>query len=266
MPHIKANGIRIHYETFGKGPPLILIGGYNQHKGVWQDYFIPLSKKFRVIAIDNRGSGQSDAPNEPYSIRMFARDTAALMENLEIENAHFMGQSMGSAIILKLCLNHPEKVRKAILCAPFAKLPPIATHRGKTLLKLLEMGTDMRMLYKLNASWMLSNAYIEENGNEERFVNSMLHDPFPQSMEGLLGQADALFSCDLRREIHQIPHELLLLVGGKDIATPSYCAKEIADKAQNARIHTFPEMGHLFPWEIPNHVIDQALSFLLQSR
>lgn len=263
MPHVKANGIRIHYETFGDGPPLFLIGGYTQHKLAWKDYFGPLSKKFQVVAFDNRGSGQTDSPNEPYSIKMLSQDTAALMEELQIENAHFMGQSMGSAIIQKLCLNYPEKVRKAILCAPFAKLPPISSHKGRTLLDLLASGADKRMLLKLNASWMLSNDFIREPGNDEVFIEMSMQDPFPQSMEGLMGQADALFACDLRREIHQIPHEMLLLVGGKDIATPPYCAEEIANKVKNARIHTFTEMGHFFPWEIPEHVIKKALPFLL---
>ena len=158
MPHVKANDLQLHYESYGEGTPLILIAGYAQNKLVWQDYFQPLSKKFQVIAFDNRGSGQTDSPNEPYSIQMFAEDTAALMDALQIESAHFMGQSMGTLIIQQLCLNHPDKVRKAILCAPFAKLPPISCHKGKTLIEMYEQGIDRKLLLKLNAYWMLRNS------------------------------------------------------------------------------------------------------------
>lgn len=265
MPHIQAGDIRLYYEIHGSGPPLFLVGGYTQHCLAWQHYFEPLSKHFQVIAFDNRGSGQSDAPNEPYSILMFAEDTVALMEALEIKSAHFLGQSMGTAIIQKLCLLHPDKVKKAILAAPFAHLPPISRHKAQTMLELLQDGVDQKKLIKLNASWMLSNRFIEDPSNVEQFIQMFLHDPYPQSPEGILGQADALFACDLRKDLSNIPHELLLLVGEHDIVTPPYCAKEIAENVQRAQVHTFKGMGHMFPWEIPEKVTKKVVEFLSQT-
>ena len=263
MPHALVNNIQIHYERFGSGPPLFLVGGYGQHKLAWKAYFDPLAKYFDVIAFDNRGAGQSDAPKTPYSIELFADDIAGVMDALEIKSAHFIGQSMGTIIIQQLCSTQPTRVNKAILCAPFAKLPAASIQKGRTLLEFLAQGVDRNMLLRLNASWMLSNHRIEEPGGVEGFLEMMNRDPYPQTPEGLVGQSRALFACDLRPKLPAITHPLLLLVGGQDLATPPYCADEILDQIQNGKLHTFKNMGHLFPWEIPDQVIEKAFSFLL---
>jgi len=196
---------------------------------------------------------------------MFSEDTAALMEKLDIPSAHFMGLSMGSAIIQQMCIDHPDKVQKVILCAPFTYLPEIAKNNIKTQLKLLAKGVGKRDLMQLNASWLLSNAFLQIPSNLEKFLDDFFTDPYPQTMEGLLSQSDALFECDLRSSIKKIPHETLLLVGERDIDTPPYCAKYIAEEIQNCKVHIFKEMGHMFCYEIPEKVTKKALEFLLSS-
>ena len=264
MPFVTANDISIYYEVHGEGEPLFIIGGFTQNTYYWLSFIPHLSKHFQVIAFDNRGAGQSESPPEGgYSIKMFAEDTAALLDTLNIESAHFLGESMGSLIIQQLCLDHRDRVKKAILCAPFAKCPPVSAHYLHMQLKLFASGVDRKDLLSLNASWLLSNTFLSSPANIEKYLEETFSNPYLAPIEGIVGQADALFEADLRKEIHQIPHEVLLLIGGMDILTPPYCAKYLQEQISNCKSHTFREMGHLFNYEIPHQSAKEALRFLL---
>ena len=84
MPSIRANGIRIEYESHGAGRPLVLIAGLGYDRWLWHRMIAPLAAHFRVIAFDNRGVGGSDRPKGPYSASMMAADTAGLLRALGI--------------------------------------------------------------------------------------------------------------------------------------------------------------------------------------
>ncbi len=109
------NGIDIYFEIHGSGPPLVLIMGLRRNAEWWWRQIPELSKHFTVIAFDNRGAGRSDKPETDYSIRLFADDTAGLMEFLNIPRAHILGISMGGYIAQEFAINYPDKVNGLIL-------------------------------------------------------------------------------------------------------------------------------------------------------
>ena len=102
MPFVDNGGIRIHYQTEGKGPPLVL-----QHwslatmKG-WYDYGYvdALKNAYRLILVDGRGHGASDKPHEPeaYQLKLRVADIVAILDDLGIAQAHFFGYSLGGWI------------------------------------------------------------------------------------------------------------------------------------------------------------------------
>ena len=109
------NDIDIYFEIHGSGPPLVLIMGLRRNAEWWYRQIPELSKHFTIIAFDNRGAGRSDKPEMEYSIRLFADDTAGLMNFLGIPKAHILGISMGGYIAQELAINHPDKVNGLIL-------------------------------------------------------------------------------------------------------------------------------------------------------
>src|SRR2546425_7881903 len=111
MPKVTVNGIRMFYEETGGGEPLILIMGFGGDHLAWAFQVRALAEHYRVVTFDNRGAGQSDAPEPPYTIRTMADDTAGLIPALRVERAHGVGGSLGGMIAHELALAYPGRVR-----------------------------------------------------------------------------------------------------------------------------------------------------------
>ena len=105
----------MHYEIHGEGEPLVLIGGLGTDQSIFKLCLSQFFQKFKVLIFDNRGSGQTDKPDIPYSIDMLSDDTAALMDAVGIEFAHILGVSMGGRVAMSLALRYPGKVKSLTL-------------------------------------------------------------------------------------------------------------------------------------------------------
>ncbi|HYK64140.1 MAG TPA: alpha/beta hydrolase, partial [Patescibacteria group bacterium] len=107
MPRIQVGEVNLNYDIAGKGEPLLMIMGLGASSAAWDPELIAeLARTFRVITFDNRGTGQSDKPDAPYSIEMFADDAAGLLTKLDVPRAHIFGVSMGGMITQEFGLRH----------------------------------------------------------------------------------------------------------------------------------------------------------------
>lgn len=119
MPYADNEGIRIHYQTEGEGPPLVL-----QHWSLatlesWYEcgYVSALKNDYQLILLDARGHGTSDKPHEPeaYELRHRVTDITAILDKLGIAQAHFFGYSMGGWIGFGAARYAPERFRSLII-------------------------------------------------------------------------------------------------------------------------------------------------------
>ena len=115
MSHMNSNGVNLYYEEHGNGEPLILIMGFTVSSIGWHWNVPAFAQDFRTIVFDNRGVGQSDKPDVPYSMQMFADDTAGLLDGLDVEQAHVFGISMGGMIAQEFALRHSKRVKTLTL-------------------------------------------------------------------------------------------------------------------------------------------------------
>jgi pimeloyl-ACP methyl ester carboxylesterase len=110
---------RISTLTMGEGPDVLLIHGLGATKASFLDTAAALSEDYRVHAIDLPGFGSSSKPiGAPYDAKFFARTVCALMDELEIERAHIVGNSMGGRVALEIGLSRPERVGALALLCP----------------------------------------------------------------------------------------------------------------------------------------------------
>ena len=109
------DGVRIHYQEKGLGTPLVLLHGFTSSTYSWKDVFEPLSKTFRVIAVDLKGFGFSAKPDGDYTRRAQAQLVAHLLNHLKIEKAWLVVNSMGGEVALNVALGNPQLVAGLIL-------------------------------------------------------------------------------------------------------------------------------------------------------
>ncbi|MCZ6840640.1 MAG: alpha/beta hydrolase [Alphaproteobacteria bacterium] len=113
---IKANGINLHYREAGEGPAMILLHGWPQTSYSWRKVISPLSERYRVIAPDLRGMGDSDKPVGGYDMRTVATDIRQLAAVLSLENPYLVGADWGGLVARRYALDWPgELARVAIV-------------------------------------------------------------------------------------------------------------------------------------------------------
>jgi 3-oxoadipate enol-lactonase len=108
MPTLSTNNIKLYYETLGQGKPLVFIHGLGSSTHDWEFQIPVFAEKYQVIAFDLRGHGQSEKPEGPYTIPMFAADLAGLLAGLSIKSAHLVGISLGGAVAFQFALDYPN--------------------------------------------------------------------------------------------------------------------------------------------------------------
>ena len=118
-------GVQLYYETYGQGPPLLLLHGNGGSIKAFAKNIPYFARRYRVIAVDSRAHGKSIDPADSLSFEMMADDFAGLLTSLRIDSAYVLGWSDGGIDALVLALRHPEKVRK--LVATGANLSPDST-------------------------------------------------------------------------------------------------------------------------------------------
>jgi pimeloyl-ACP methyl ester carboxylesterase len=114
-----SNGVKIHYTVQGEGEPVLLIHGFTANIPVqWDSAGITkaLAAHYRVIALDNRGHGQSGKPHDAKKYgKEMAEDAIRLLDHLKIKKAHVIGYSMGAMIAGNLLANHPDRLLSVTL-------------------------------------------------------------------------------------------------------------------------------------------------------
>ncbi|MDQ6712229.1 MAG: alpha/beta hydrolase [Candidatus Dormibacteraeota bacterium] len=226
-----ADGTRLHYIVEGTGPPLVLIGGKTSAiDGAWWRYIPALARRFKVIALDNRGAGASDKPDTPNSTQLMAEDALAVLRGAGETSAHWFGLSMGGMILQQLALAHPEAVRSLILGATHCggDHPPIANAPAVE-------GPLARYANLYDARFIADHPdWVQEDATH--FGKMPLHAIVRQD------QAVKLHNlCDRLREIHQ---PVLIIHGRQDRMVPVARGEELHRALPNARLHVVDPAGH----------------------
>ena len=119
MPFANNEGVKIHYQVEGKGTPIVLVTGFTGSIDIWYNfsYVESLKQKYQLILIDKRGHGKSGKPYNPedYLQEKLTSDIIAVMDELQVDKAHFWGYSYGGYIGLILAKHYPDRFHSFIL-------------------------------------------------------------------------------------------------------------------------------------------------------
>jgi pimeloyl-ACP methyl ester carboxylesterase len=115
MPLLNLDDIDLYYEITGDGEPLLFIHGLGSSCRDWEQQVRFFARRYKVIVFDVRGHGKSGKPPGPYSMPLFAMDTAKMLQALGVGPAHIVGISMGGMIAFQLAVSYPELVRSLVI-------------------------------------------------------------------------------------------------------------------------------------------------------
>jgi 3-oxoadipate enol-lactonase len=268
LPIIKVNDININYEIQGEGFPLIMIHGFVANIDWWDlDAIKELSKKFKVILFDNRGSGWTDKPESEYSIKMMAEDTVGLLDALQIPKAHVLGHSMGGSIAEAIAIYYPEKIEKMILsstyCGASNMVMPSSEVSKAIFFNKPEELTPERIAKEIIPN-ILSQEFIQEHPDRVKyFIQQMLKDrPFIIPHHSYRRQREAAFKFDCCRKIKRIAISTLVIHCKDDILVPPENSDILVKRIPNAKKHLFDTGGHEPYWENPKEYAQSVIQFL----
>jgi esterase len=109
--HLDVGGLSLHYLDWdGDGPPLVMLHGYTSHARTWDYTAAALSDRYRVLALDQRGHGDSEWASR-YGVGLMAEDLLAFLDGLRLGEVTLMGLSMGGIVGFLFAASHPERVR-----------------------------------------------------------------------------------------------------------------------------------------------------------
>jgi pimeloyl-ACP methyl ester carboxylesterase len=263
----RVNGVHIAFRVQGEGPPLVLVMGYRLSSAAWPMSFVEaLAGQFRVITLDNRGTGQSDKPVNGYSIANMARDLAGLLDQLKIPHTHILGYSMGGAIAQEFARQFPDRVSALVLCATmcggpraiYAPPPVVQVMRELDGLKPEEVA---RRIWKVT----YSPGYLETHRElAEDQMRREIAAPTPLHAADLQFQAFAEFDCS--KAAPNIRTPTLALTGELDQLISPQNSRHLASLIPGARLVIIPGCGHRLMWEATDECVAIVTEFLSRAR
>jgi len=263
MSKRKVNGIEIYYEMHGQGYLLVLIMGLRRNAEWWYRQIPTLSKHFKVLVFDNRGAGRTDKPKMDYSIRLFADDTAGLMEALGIREAHILGVSMGGYIAQELTLNYPDRVKGLVLACtgPGGKRAVLASPERLKKFTANE-GLTPEEILKKNMDIYFSDEYIKKNQEKmDEFIKISLR--YYQPPDAFERQFAACLRHDTVNRLSRIDVPTLILSGDDDPLVPPENSKILNALIPRSELVFFPGKRHCFFLEEADQFNQRVTGFLL---
>ena len=267
MKCVNVNGIRLAYAIQGEGEPLVLITGLAYCSWFWHKVTPGLSEHFQVITFDNRGAGDTDKPDGPYSIPMMAADTIGLMDALELRESYVLGHSLGGFIAQELAVTRPDLVSKLILAStnyggtkiipPTQEAIDVLTNREGDPVELIRRGIAIACA----PGFSEKNPAVADELMAYRLQNRVPPQQYQAQVKAGLGMSE--FSEEqISERMARIQVPVLLLFGEQDEVVPPGNAALMAGKLPNAEIKILPDAGHLFPIERPEATVAAIREFL----
>ena len=261
-----ATGISVTYEESGPhdGEPLLLLAPLGRDHSLVAAEATRFASEFRCIAPDCRGTGDSDRPESGYSIRQFAMDAVALLDEIEIDRAHVAGTSMGSAVAMELAVSHPDRVRSLSLYTPWARTD-VNLREAFLMLRSLVLRAPASEVERA-VSWLIFTPdYLEQHWPEiERLIEETIADPAYPSPAAYAGHFDASIGHDVLDRLGAIDAPTLVVAGDADRFISARYAEEVHDAIGGSHYHLFEGQGssHALTLERQREFLDVAEGFL----
>ncbi len=260
------DGVRVHYQEKGVGSPLILIHGFTSSTYSWKDVFEPLSKNFRVIAVDLKGFGFSSKPDGDYTRRAQAVLVGHLLDQLKIDKAWFCGHSMGGEVALNLVLQNPARVAGLILIDSAG----VAVKGGGSLAPgylLVPVVGRVLMAFALTSDKLVREG-LEKSFFDDSKVTAERVAYYHRPLKSRGGQLAALRArtqfaqLPVEAEVGRITVPTLIIWGAEDELIPLEAGHKLNAAIKGSQLVVFEQCGHAPQEEMPDRALAEITKFI----
>lgn len=268
MPLLVTDPGIIHYETYGRGRPVLLLHGWLGSWALWRDTIEVLGRDFRTYALDFFGFGESGlAPGQgpehrsaAYTVPVYVEMVYQFMERMGIQRAPLIGHSMGGTVSLSTAIKYPEKVVKVgVIGSPID---------GASLNLLLKLSGNPKMarffwLFGGKPLLMFLRGYSFFMAKDGRAMGRMIQSDVSKiSMESFFQSIGTLRQTDLRPDLDKVRVPTLGMYGQRDIIVRPSEHAVLKAGVPHAQIEWFPDAGHFIMLDSPQRFITALNDFL----
>lgn len=262
MSTARVNGVELHYEVAGQGPPLLLVSGLGLSSLAWAAALPDLTRDFTCITVDNRGTGRSETPPGPYTIDAMADDVAGLLRHLDLGPVLAVGWSLGGSVMQSLLIRHGDLLERAVLLSAFPSYTPLQHAWLDAGLMVRRNGLDAVSVALTGMAWSYTPRLLADHGRALAQAELAAQNPFPTSLAGFEAQAGGLRVYDSRPSLPSVTTPVLVLVGAEDVLTPPAQSVEMAALMPTAQLQVLPRGGHAMVLEYPSDTLGAIVDYL----
>jgi pimeloyl-ACP methyl ester carboxylesterase len=272
LKFMELHGDRVAYRDEGAGEALLLIHGMAGSSDTWRAVLPRLAKKYRVVAPDLLGHGQSAKPRGDYSLGAFAVWLRDFLDELGIGQATIVGQSLGGGVAMQFVYQHPDYCRRLVLIASGGLGPDVgfilrmlSAPGAEFVLPVIAPQPVLRAGNKVR-SWFRSAGIHSPRGAEMWTAYSSLSDrqtrqSFLKTLRSVVDyRGQAVSALNRLKVVRDLP--VMAIWGDKDGIIPvghAYAAHELR---QDTRLEILPGIGHFPQVEAPMEVVDLLDDFI----
>ncbi len=262
MPTTDAPGFRMYYEFHGDGFPVLLINGLGSDHREWLCQLPAFAARFRVVAFDNRGAGDSEVPPGPYTTAGMADDAAALLGALGIPRAHVLGVSLGGMVAQELALRHPGRVERLVLACttPGGKAAVRPSDEALSAFIRSPEGSPEEDLRRMIPFLYTERFAREHPGEIDAFVARRIS--HPTSLLGHASQLAAAIGHATGGRLSAVRAPTLVIAGTEDRLVPPANSRTIASLVPGAKLVLLPGAPHRLFAECAEAFNREVLDFL----
>jgi 3-oxoadipate enol-lactonase len=256
------NKVQLAYDDHGVGLPVIFLHAFPLNRRMWEGELTALlgEARYRLVALDWRGFGESEITSEISTMELLADDVAGLMDALGMQNAVLCGLSMGGYAAFAFLRKYPQRVGGLILAdtRPGADTPEAQANRENVARIAETQGTGA--IADLQVPRLLSEYTRQQHPDVEARVRQLIDEATPRGIAAASrGMAQRTDSSDL---LAGITCPTLVIVGEQDALTPPTVAQDYASRIPGAQYVVIPQAGHLSNLEQPEVFLLAISGFL----
>lgn len=260
MTLVNVNNVNLYYEFHGPedGELLILNNGVFMNTASWVFQLPDLSRRYRVLTYDMRGQGRSEHPEGPYSLELHADDLVALMDALDLDQAHMVGTSYGGELNLMMGIHHPGRCRTLVIIASVSHSDPLCAamvERWRMAAKLGDGPSFFRLIY----ADVYSESFLVHRPD---LIPMAEHRYATLDLPAAVRLLESFQRFNVASDLGQITIPTCIASAEQDILKPRRYGEIMHQAIAGSEFHLIPDAGHVAVLEKAAEVNTIILGFL----